>query len=723
MKAKRYFPEAVVSFYTEKGELVARSKVKDDLQGKAIDGEVLSIQTHNDLANDAGTFQITLAYRREWNKLVASNDLVIIRMRNQGEDDKKSTIMYGLVDHVSKSTAVEANSAQRVVVITGRNFAKAAINFEVGIVPEVETIADPNLGWLGGQITFTNKSAAQVVKELFDKFIFKYQNYEFSNGKTLKDMLKLELSSRPGEKLASQLPFVTYQGSMHSFLKEVSDEPFNQLYYEVKNGEPALILRETPFNEKNWKNLPLHTITDEDVVNTQIGRSDLETYTLYSVGVANSSADAGTPLQTLGIKPLWYEPYVKKYGLRRLHRFTNYAAYDGDQVEVLKNYAKDLFNWNVMNPSFYNGQIIVRGDNRYKVGDRLLYKSSEENEEYEFFIEGVSHTFTNFGSWTTTLAVTRGLPNAGKDRFSPPWGEYEEYEGGVLGAPTGNFWMDILNGISGVVGGGIGGYTGKYAAYINEAAAKYNVPAALIAAIIRVESNFNPRAVSPVGAKGLMQLMPGTAKEMGVKDPFDPYQNIMGGTKYLKQLLSMFGGDIKKALAAYNWGPGNVKKHGYSGAPQSVKNYVNKVLQYYKEYSQSGASGPMGDGSWVARLYLSFRKTSDFGEWRGSRRHWGVDLAAPQGTKLYALHNGVVVTAKNDPNGYGNYVVIQNGKIKTLYAHMTRYVVRKGQSVKAGQHIGYVGSTGRSTGPHLHLEYHVNGQKRDPMPFLRSLAN
>src|SRR5690606_796239 len=260
MKAKRYFPEAVVSFYTEKGELVARSKVKDDLQGKAIDGEVLSIQTHNDLANDAGTFQITLAYRREWNKLVASNDLVIIRMRNQGEDDKKSTIMYGLVDHVSKSTAVEANSAQRVVVITGRNFAKAAINFEVGIVPEVETIADPNLGWLGGQITFTNKSAAQVVKELFDKFIFKYQNYEFSSG--------------TGEKLASQLPFVTYQGSMHSFLKEVSDEPFNQLYYEVKNGEPALILRETPFNEKNWKNLPLHTITDEDVVNTQIGRSD-----------------------------------------------------------------------------------------------------------------------------------------------------------------------------------------------------------------------------------------------------------------------------------------------------------------------------------------------------------------------------------------------------------------------------------------------------------------
>src|SRR5690606_41218062 len=92
-------------------------------------------------------------------------------------------------------------------------------------------------------------------------------------------------------------------------------------------------------------------------------------------------------------------------------------------------------------------------------------------------------------------------------------------------------------------------------------------------------------------------------------------------------------------------------------------------------------------------------------------------------SKIYAIHNGVVVRAKYDPDRYGNYVVIQNCKIKTLYAHMTRYVVRKGQSVKAGQHIGYVGSTGRSTGPHLHLEYHVNGQKKDPMPFLRSLAN
>src|SRR5690606_21216520 len=225
MKAKRYFPEAVVSFYTEKGELVARSKVKDDLQGKAIDGEVLSIQTHNDLANDAGTFQITLAYRREWNKLVASNDLVIIRMRNQGEDDKKSTIMYGLVDHVSKSTAIEANSAQRVVVITGRNFAKAAINFEVGIVPEVETIADPNLGWLGGQITFTNKSAAQVVKELFDKFIFKYEKSLIDNGKTMKDMLKLEHARRPSDVHASQLTDVAYQDNQQSILNEVSDAP------------------------------------------------------------------------------------------------------------------------------------------------------------------------------------------------------------------------------------------------------------------------------------------------------------------------------------------------------------------------------------------------------------------------------------------------------------------------------------------------------------------
>lgn len=113
---------------------------------------------------------------------------------------------------------------------------------------------------------------------------------------------------------------------------------------------------------------------------------------------------------------------------------------------------------------------------------------------------------------------------------------------------------------------------------IRQAAATYNLPEKLIASVIRAESGFQPDAVSPAGAQGLMQLMPATARELGVSDPFDVHQNIDGGARYLRQMMDRFDGDLKLALAAYNAGPGTVARYDGDVPYRETRDYVKRVL-------------------------------------------------------------------------------------------------------------------------------------------------
>jgi soluble lytic murein transglycosylase-like protein len=155
-----------------------------------------------------------------------------------------------------------------------------------------------------------------------------------------------------------------------------------------------------------------------------------------------------------------------------------------------------------------------------------------------------------------------------------------------------------------------GSEEGRYEPLIQEHATRRALRPELVRAVIQVESGFNPRALSPKGAMGLMQLMPATARSLGVNNPWDPAQNIRGGTDYLRQLLDEYDGNEELALAAYNAGAGAVAKHGRRIPPyRETRDYVRKV----------GAAA--GEGPAAARKKLIIYKTIEILDGRAVPRY------------------------------------------------------------------------------------------------------
>lgn len=129
----------------------------------------------------------------------------------------------------------------------------------------------------------------------------------------------------------------------------------------------------------------------------------------------------------------------------------------------------------------------------------------------------------------------------------------------------------------------------RYDGYLAEAARLYQLPIAFLRAVMHVESGFDPNVVSVDGAMGLMQLMPFTAEKMGVLDPFDPRQNILGGARFLRILANQWNGDLVLTVASYNAGSGAVERYGGVPPYGETRRYVNRVLSHYYAYRQGRA--------------------------------------------------------------------------------------------------------------------------------------
>lgn len=439
---------------------------------------IISVDTKNALEDDTAAFSFVLSGDMEWDKLLRENDMVILNIEPNeyapnnsfGKDKPRTrTVIVGLVSEVRIEGSYGDNS--KMYRITGQSFQKAFANFELRSIRQAGHATGGSLGWMdwqAGEGGFSHqlmgKNVTQVVTSLMDRFVdnreLDLMKYNFTSeheekqsfDRFFENQIVYSFSSwHDDELLMDPIPITSYEGSLNQLIKEIASAPFLEYFFDVFPSSEGyekvwMVIRRTPFDEDDWKTLYTYILRTRDVISENFGRTDLEAFSIYNVVPEINNED-----MALASAVPWYSPeLVEKYGYKMLEVSSRFIALDtevssdGDQSNsdeffegtVASRFGKKLYNWYANNPNFYSGDITVVGHPDYRVGNRLIYKNSKNNEVWEFYIESVEHTFTYEDGYTTKLGVTRGLRVENENdhgiRFKPLTGKPKRFKGGYM---------------------------------------------------------------------------------------------------------------------------------------------------------------------------------------------------------------------------------------------------------------------------------------------------
>lgn len=312
-------PYAKVEFATETGALTIFQQLQQ--VDKSMDFDIISIETKRDIgSDDCATFTMNLVYKESWYNSISGNDLVIIRL---GDGTKEKPIFFGLVDNIYESESYPDLIPTRSLTVSGRGFNKALIQFGIGAITDLQLIA-AQTGFFPNQMeVLTRNSPAKVIETAYNYYTQKGIDINFANGESFNSLTQTIFKENEEDKescIGDEEFYIHYQGGLWEYLKELRNAPFYEIYWEVMDDKPTLMVRPTPFNPEDWDKLDTSTVEDYQVVTKSLGRSDLETYTCYIV----KGEQIKTEFAELFGKPLWYPPFYKKYGLRRLQVNSKY---------------------------------------------------------------------------------------------------------------------------------------------------------------------------------------------------------------------------------------------------------------------------------------------------------------------------------------------------------------------------------------------------------------